>query len=178
MMDPKDHVREGYNVVSCAYRADDAEDGEHGLWLEELAFHLTSAGAILDLGGQLAGRGTVDVLVTRGNGGLSAMGASGRVHGDLAPVYSGGQRRSYPPPGPCVIAGIGMSPMQGGDYDAYTTDYAAYVARREDGKGQKTRRKSGNSGQLSVLPELGLLRSTLSPSWPCGAPLSIPAFHS
>jgi len=50
MMDPEDHVREGYNVVSCAYRADDAEDGEHGLWLEELAYHLAPNAVILDLG--------------------------------------------------------------------------------------------------------------------------------
>ncbi len=131
-MDPKDHVRESYNVVSYAYRADDAEDGEQGLWLEELASHLTSAAAILDLGGQLAGRGTVDVRVTRGNGDLSAMATSGRVHGDLAPVYSGGQRRSYPSPGPCVITRIGPS-LQDGGYDAYASEYAAYVARREEG---------------------------------------------
>jgi len=49
-MDPKDHVRESYNVVSYAYRADDAEDGEQGLWLEELASHLAPGAAVLDLG--------------------------------------------------------------------------------------------------------------------------------
>lgn len=50
VMNPKDHVRDGYNVVSYAYRADDAADGEHGRWLEELASHLAPGAVILDLG--------------------------------------------------------------------------------------------------------------------------------
>lgn len=49
-LDPRDQVREGYDAVSYAYRADDAEDGDYQLWLEELAPHLQPRAHVLDLG--------------------------------------------------------------------------------------------------------------------------------
>lgn len=49
-MDPKDLVRTSYDLISETYRSDDAEDGEEGPWLEELAARLPLAAAVLDLG--------------------------------------------------------------------------------------------------------------------------------
>lgn len=49
-MDPKQQVREGYDAVSYAYRPDDADDVEYGLWLSELAPHLPERAHVLDLG--------------------------------------------------------------------------------------------------------------------------------
>lgn len=49
-MDPKEMVRKGYDVVSYAYRADDAEDGAYGEWLDELFPHLRPGAMVLDLG--------------------------------------------------------------------------------------------------------------------------------
>ena len=49
-MDPKELVRSSYDVISEAYRADDADDGEEGPWLEELAALLPFSADVLDLG--------------------------------------------------------------------------------------------------------------------------------
>lgn len=48
--DPKDIVRRGYDAVSHAYRADDAEDGQYRPWTDALQRALPAAGAVLDLG--------------------------------------------------------------------------------------------------------------------------------
>jgi SAM-dependent methyltransferase len=50
MDDPKAIVRRGYDRVSRAYRADDAEDGQYGPWLELLEERVVPSSAVLDLG--------------------------------------------------------------------------------------------------------------------------------
>jgi SAM-dependent methyltransferase len=50
LMNPKEQVRRGYDIVSYAYRADDAEDGVYGEWLGELSPHLPAGARVLDLG--------------------------------------------------------------------------------------------------------------------------------
>ena len=50
MNDPKSIVRRGYDLVSRAYRADDADDGEYSEWLDELERRLAADAAVLDLG--------------------------------------------------------------------------------------------------------------------------------
>ena len=50
MDDPKTIVRRGYDRVSRAYRADDAEDGQYGPWLELLEERLAPSSSVLDLG--------------------------------------------------------------------------------------------------------------------------------
>ncbi|MEN2418106.1 class I SAM-dependent methyltransferase [Streptomyces rimosus] len=47
---PKDLVRRGYDVVSYAYRADDAEDGAYASWIAELLGRLPGGADVLDLG--------------------------------------------------------------------------------------------------------------------------------
>ncbi|MBV9279676.1 MAG: class I SAM-dependent methyltransferase [Chloroflexi bacterium] len=49
-MNPKERVRDGFDAVSYVYRADDADDGPYGVWLEELAPRLPRGGSVLDLG--------------------------------------------------------------------------------------------------------------------------------
>jgi ubiquinone/menaquinone biosynthesis C-methylase UbiE len=48
--DPKAIVRRGYDVLSRAYRADDAEDGVHADWLDMLERRVEPGSSILDLG--------------------------------------------------------------------------------------------------------------------------------
>lgn len=50
MTDPKSIVRRGYDLVSLAYRADDAEDGAYGEWLHLLETRIEPGARILDLG--------------------------------------------------------------------------------------------------------------------------------
>lgn len=50
MADPKSIVRDGYDRVSRAYRADDAEDGKYGEWVELLERRVRPGSRILDLG--------------------------------------------------------------------------------------------------------------------------------
>ena len=50
MTDPKSIVRRGYDLVSRAYRADDADDGEYRPWLDLLESRLREGAAVLDLG--------------------------------------------------------------------------------------------------------------------------------
>lgn len=49
-MDPKKLVRRGYDRVSRAYRADDAEDGEYAPWLELVEKRVAPGAQVLDLG--------------------------------------------------------------------------------------------------------------------------------
>jgi SAM-dependent methyltransferase len=48
--DPKGIVRRGYDLVSRAYRADDASDGAYGGWIDLLETRLPLGSAVLDLG--------------------------------------------------------------------------------------------------------------------------------
>lgn len=48
--DPKAIVRRGYDLVSWAYRADDADDGEYADWLDALEARVPSGSPVLDLG--------------------------------------------------------------------------------------------------------------------------------
>ena len=48
--DPKDIVRRGYDLVSRAYRADDADDGQYGNWLDLLDQRVGAGSPVLDLG--------------------------------------------------------------------------------------------------------------------------------
>ncbi len=48
--DPKSVVRRGYDLVSRAYRADDAEDGVYREWLDLLEQRIEPGAKILDLG--------------------------------------------------------------------------------------------------------------------------------
>ena len=48
--DPKSIVRHGYDLVSRAYRADDAEDGMYADWLDTLETRVAPGSRILDLG--------------------------------------------------------------------------------------------------------------------------------
>lgn len=50
MTDPKAIVRRGYDLVSRAYRADDADDGEYAAWLDLLEERIEPGARILDLG--------------------------------------------------------------------------------------------------------------------------------
>lgn len=49
-MDPKELVRRGYDRVSRAYRADDADDGEYEQWLQLLEKRVAPGADVLDLG--------------------------------------------------------------------------------------------------------------------------------
>lgn len=48
--DPKSIVRRGYDLVSRAYRADDADEGVYKDWLDELETRVAPGSAVLDLG--------------------------------------------------------------------------------------------------------------------------------
>lgn len=48
--DPKAIVRRGYDLISRAYRADDAEDGVYGEWLNLLEHRVERGAPVLDLG--------------------------------------------------------------------------------------------------------------------------------
>jgi SAM-dependent methyltransferase len=48
--DPKSIVRHGYDLVSRAYRADDADDGIYADWLDVLEERVDPGSSILDLG--------------------------------------------------------------------------------------------------------------------------------
>lgn len=48
--DPKSVVRRGYDLVSRAYRADDADEGEYGDWLDLLEERIETGSPVLDLG--------------------------------------------------------------------------------------------------------------------------------
>lgn len=48
--DPKSIVRRGYDLVSGAYRADDAGDGTYAEWLDVLEKRVAPGSSILDLG--------------------------------------------------------------------------------------------------------------------------------
>jgi SAM-dependent methyltransferase len=48
--DPKSIVRHGYDLVSRAYRADDAEDGMYADWLDTLETRVAPGSRVLDLG--------------------------------------------------------------------------------------------------------------------------------
>lgn len=50
MKDPKSIVRRGYDLVSRAYRADDADDGQYGDWLDLLEKRVSAGSPVLDLG--------------------------------------------------------------------------------------------------------------------------------
>lgn len=50
MTDPKTIVRHGYDLVSRAYRADDADEGEYAPWLDILEKRIESGAKVLDLG--------------------------------------------------------------------------------------------------------------------------------
>jgi SAM-dependent methyltransferase len=50
MEDPKSIVRRGYDLVSRAYRADDADDGMYADWLDLLEKRVERGSAVLDLG--------------------------------------------------------------------------------------------------------------------------------
>lgn len=46
----KDVVRAGYDAISHAYRADDADEGGYGPWIERLVEQLPARAEVLDLG--------------------------------------------------------------------------------------------------------------------------------
>jgi 2-polyprenyl-3-methyl-5-hydroxy-6-metoxy-1,4-benzoquinol methylase len=48
--DPKDVVRRGYDEISRAYRADDADEGGYAPWISELRRRLPDRSTVLDLG--------------------------------------------------------------------------------------------------------------------------------
>jgi ubiquinone/menaquinone biosynthesis C-methylase UbiE len=48
--DPKSIVRHGYDLVSRAYRADDADDGIYAAWLDTLEMRVAPGSSVLDLG--------------------------------------------------------------------------------------------------------------------------------
>src|ERR1700682_1490291 len=48
--DPKSIVRHGYDLVSRAYRADDADDGTYAGWLDTLEMRVAPGSSVLDLG--------------------------------------------------------------------------------------------------------------------------------
>jgi SAM-dependent methyltransferase len=48
--DPKAIVRRGYDLVSQAYRADDADDGVYAEWLDVLEQRVAPGSSVLDLG--------------------------------------------------------------------------------------------------------------------------------
>jgi len=48
--DPKAIVRRGYDRVSRAYRADDADDGQYSSWLDILESRMDAGSRVLDLG--------------------------------------------------------------------------------------------------------------------------------
>src|SRR5256712_12700469 len=48
--DPKTIVRRGYDLVSRAYRADDADDGMYADWLDVLEKRIEPGSSVLDLG--------------------------------------------------------------------------------------------------------------------------------
>lgn len=50
MHDPKALVRRGYDLVSRAYRPDDADEGQYAPWLDLLEQRVAAGAAILDLG--------------------------------------------------------------------------------------------------------------------------------
>ena len=50
MSDPKSMVQHGYDLVSRAYRADDAVEGQYAEWLDLLELAIKPGAAILDLG--------------------------------------------------------------------------------------------------------------------------------
>lgn len=50
MGDPKAIVRRGYDLVSRAYRADDAAEGQYAEWLDLLEARVTPSAKVLDLG--------------------------------------------------------------------------------------------------------------------------------
>jgi SAM-dependent methyltransferase len=49
-VDPKTIVRRGYNLVSRAYRADDADEGDYAGWLDLLEQRVVPGSSVLDLG--------------------------------------------------------------------------------------------------------------------------------
>ncbi|GAA4985262.1 class I SAM-dependent methyltransferase [Actinopolymorpha pittospori] len=49
-VDPKDVVRRGYDAISHAYRADDADEGGYAPWIRGLRRRLPARGTVLDLG--------------------------------------------------------------------------------------------------------------------------------
>jgi len=48
--DPKGVVRRGYDLVSRAYRADDAAEGEYASWLDLVETRVSAGAPVLDLG--------------------------------------------------------------------------------------------------------------------------------
>jgi len=50
MDDPKTLVTRGYDLLSRAYRADDADEGQYAEWLDLLEARVPARGTILDLG--------------------------------------------------------------------------------------------------------------------------------
>jgi 2-polyprenyl-3-methyl-5-hydroxy-6-metoxy-1,4-benzoquinol methylase len=48
--DQRDVVRRGYDALSYHYRRDDAEDGQYGPWLADLAGRIPPSSAVLDVG--------------------------------------------------------------------------------------------------------------------------------
>jgi ubiquinone/menaquinone biosynthesis C-methylase UbiE len=48
--DPKSIVRHGYDLVSLAYRADNADDGTYAGWLDTLEMRVARGSSVLDLG--------------------------------------------------------------------------------------------------------------------------------
>lgn len=58
--DPKSIVRHGYNLVSDAYRADDADDGMYAEWLDALEKRVAPGSSVLDLGAGAAFRSRDD----------------------------------------------------------------------------------------------------------------------
>lgn len=50
MTDPKAIVKRGYDQVSRAYRADDADDGQYAGWMDLLEARVAPPAKVLDLG--------------------------------------------------------------------------------------------------------------------------------
>src|SRR2546428_12254757 len=48
--DPKDIVRHGYDLVSRAYRADDADDSQYAAWLKLVETRVAAGAPVLALG--------------------------------------------------------------------------------------------------------------------------------
>jgi 2-polyprenyl-3-methyl-5-hydroxy-6-metoxy-1,4-benzoquinol methylase len=108
-----DLVRRGYDALSYLYRADDAEPGRYGPWLEQLAARLPAAADILDLG---CGCG---VPVAR-----ALAGAGHRVTGvDISPVQVA-RARGLVPAATFIEADATAVEFGPGSFDAVICLYA------------------------------------------------------
>jgi SAM-dependent methyltransferase len=113
MKDPKEQVRKGYDVVSYAYRADEADDGVYREWLAELSPHLRAGATVLDLGCG-CGLPVSRWLVSHG---FEVVGV------DLSPVQIERARRLVPD-GAFHCADMTELDFPPGSFDAIVTFYA------------------------------------------------------